>query len=551
MLNSVNHPPRAVEGEGSSARKRWTARLAFPFASLLLFVLLAVVHTWPLATDPGRLSRNDAPDTVHKEWILAWDAHQLANDPWHLFDSNTFYPKRNTLAYSDHLFVQALMGAPLLWLGASPVLVYNLLIMAGLALTGWATSLVVERWTGNRLAGIFSGSLMAFNALTLTRFPQIQDQHMEFFPLALWALDRLLLTPRVAHAAQLAGWFVLQALTCGYLMVFTSLSLVAAVAARPLDWVGPRFRRVAPLLLLSVGLAALALTPFLLPYLRVSREEGFTRSLAEVSEFSAHLTDYLATGGRFHFNLWSHRFFDRDALFPGVIAAGLAVAALVRAWAGRIRVQGWRLPSVSWRSLCHSALLSRCMPRFAASFHRWLAFEAPFAPASWCSLRLPSSLDSDGCGYSSRKNGSLPSACSCFSAHISKRYAHRFRYRLFEGISPIFDSLRTGKKVIACFPFPHANAIGENVDCMLASTRFWQPILNGNSSFTPELYMREAAALDAFPEGTTLQYLRQLGVTHVIVFTKKLSAPRLAHLDEHPELVLWKSDEGVRIYVLE
>jgi hypothetical protein len=74
--------------------------------------------------------------------------------------------------------------------------------------------------------------------------------------------------------------------------------------------------------------------------------------------------------------------------------------------------------------------------------------------------------------------------------------------------------------------------------------------LNGNSSFTPELYVREAAALDAFPEGTTLPYLRQLGVTHVIVFSDKLSPPRLAHLDEHPELMLWKADKAVRIYLL-
>src|SRR4029453_12064735 len=114
------------------------------------------------------------------------------------------------------------------------------------------------------LAGIFSGSLMAFNALTLTRFPQIQDQHMEFFPLALWALDRLLIAPRLANAVQLAGWLVLQALTCGYLMVFTSLSLVAAVAARPLDWAGSRFRRVAPLLLFSAGLYSFRFTPFFL-----------------------------------------------------------------------------------------------------------------------------------------------------------------------------------------------------------------------------------------------------------------------------------------------
>jgi len=546
----VSHQHRVIAADGSSPWSRRTARLAFPLASLALFVLLAVVHTWPLATAPGRLSRNDAPDTVHKEWILAWDAHQLAHDPFHLFDSNTFYPKRNTLAYSDHLFVQALMGAPLLWSGASPVLVYNLLIIAGLALTGWTTSLVVERWTRNRLAGIFSGSLMAFNALTLTRFPQIQDQHMEFFPLALWALDRLLIAPRLAYAAQLAGWFVLQALTCGYLMVFTSLSLVAAVAARPLDWAGSRFRRVAPLLLLSAGLASVALTPFLLPYLRVSREEGFTRSFAEVSEFSAHLTDYLATGGRFHFDLWSHRFFDRDALFPGVIASGLAVAALVSGVA-------WKDPrarmAVAFGLVAFAlsfgpafplyAPLSRVFPlmagiRGAVRFGQlFLAAIAILAGFGWARFEQP--------GRRLVALGML----LLVGAHLEALRAP-IQYRQFDGISPIFDNLKTGKKVIACFPFPHARALSENVDCMLASTRFWQPILNGNSSFTPELYIREAAALDAFPEGTSLRSLRQFGVTHVIVFTNKLSPPRLAHLDEHPELVLWKADNAVRIYEL-
>src|SRR6187200_2969937 len=95
-------------------------RFAFPLASLALFALLAVVHTWPLATAPGMLSRNDTHDTVHHEWILAWDAHALATDPLNLFNTNTFYPERDTLAYSDHIIVQGVIGAPLLWAGASP-----------------------------------------------------------------------------------------------------------------------------------------------------------------------------------------------------------------------------------------------------------------------------------------------------------------------------------------------------------------------------------------------------------------------------------------------
>src|SRR4029453_9675769 len=193
-----------------------SSRSLQPLATLALFILLAIIHTWPPATAPGRLSRNDTHGTVHHEWILAWDAHQLAHDPLRLFDTNTFYPGRDTLAYSDHLIVQAVMAAPLLWSGASPVLAYNAVLIAGLVLTGWTTRLVGGKWTGNRVAGIFSGSLMAFNAFTLTRFAEIQDQHLEFFPLALWALDRVQTLRRIRDAVHLAVCFVLEALTCGY-----------------------------------------------------------------------------------------------------------------------------------------------------------------------------------------------------------------------------------------------------------------------------------------------------------------------------------------------
>jgi hypothetical protein len=520
---------------------------------LALFVLLAIVHTWPLATAPGRLSRNDTDDTLHHEWILAWDAHQLATDPRHLFDANVFYPERDTLAYSDHLIVQAVMVAPLLWSGASPVLAYNLGLIAGLALTGWTTSLVVGRWTGNPVAGILSGSLMAFNALTLTRFPEIQDQHLEFFPLALWALDRLLTTPRIKYAAHLAGWFVLQALTCGYILVFTALSLVAAVLVRPAEWTGPRFRRTAGLLLLSAGVAVLALMPFLLPYLRVSREHGFTRSPAEVSLYSAHLTDYLATGGRFHFSVWSHRFFERDALFPGVVASLLVITAVVRgvAWTDRRARM-----AVAFGLLAFVLSFGPAFPLYGA-LSTLLPIMAGIRGAvrfGQLFLAAVAILAGFGLALLYRRPGRRAIALGVvlvFAAHLEALRAP-MQYRAFTGIPPIFDNLGTrNRDVIACLPFPQPRYAFENVDCMLASTRFWLPLVNGYSSFIPESYNRHAAALAAFPETTSLEYLRQLGVTKVIVFTDKLSAPRLAQLDQRPELSLWKGDRSVRIYVLQ
>lgn len=535
--------------DGSSVSSRG---VGFPLASLALFAVLAIAHTWPLATAPGRWSRNDTHDTVHHEWILAWDAHQIVTDPVHLFDTNTFYPERDTLAYSDHLIVQGLMGAPLFWLGASPVLVYNLLLMTGLALTGWAMSLVVAGWTGNRWAGLLSGSLVAFNAMTLTRFAEIQDQHLEFLPFALVALDAVLRMPNVKDALRLAGWFTLQALTCGYLLAFMSLSLLAAVLVRPGEWIGPRFRRVAGCLLLAAAVAGVVLTPFLLPYLRVSRGQGFSRPMAEVALYSARLTDYLATGGRLHFALWSDRFFDREGLFPGIIAAGLALVALASgvAWTDRrarmavaFGVVGCALsfgPAFPLYGLVAKLFPIMAGIRGASRFGQFfLIAVAILAGFGLTTLQRRYARFAAGLGV-----------VLLLGVHLEALRAP-IVYRRFDGISPIFDSLKgVDHALVACFPFPPPREAFHNVDCMLASTRFWQPLVNGYSSFMPERYNRSAEALGAFPEGDTLAYLKSLGVTHVIVFTGKLSAPRLAHLPEHPELVLLQQDESARIYQL-
>ena len=164
--------------------------------------------------------------------MIAWVAHALPRDPLKLFEAPTFYPEHHTLAYSEHLFVESVMGAPLLWLGASPVLVHNLLLIAGLALSGWSMYLLMVRWTGSVWAGIVSGLTYAFNAHVLTRFAHLQAQHVEFFPLILYALDRVIVEPRRRNVVMLAAAFVLQALCSNYLLVFTTFALVIAVLVR-------------------------------------------------------------------------------------------------------------------------------------------------------------------------------------------------------------------------------------------------------------------------------------------------------------------------------
>src|SRR5439155_12475092 len=215
-------------------KRAWLTRHPM-LGSLVFFTAIAVVHTWPLASDPAHLTRHDNRDSLLNEWIISWVAHQAPRDPLRLFDANIFYPERGTLAYSEAMVLQGAMGAPLLWLGGSPVLTYSLLLLAGFALTGWSMSLVVHRWTGDWTAGLVSGLVFAFNAHTLSRLPHLQAQHVEFLPVVIFALDEVISRATLRAALVLALSFVLQALASVYLLVFTLFASVAGVIARAPD----------------------------------------------------------------------------------------------------------------------------------------------------------------------------------------------------------------------------------------------------------------------------------------------------------------------------
>ena len=204
-------------------------RVPETWGPLTACVLLAALHSWPLATAPAALSLNDNSDAQLNAWILAWVAHQLPRAPGSLFQGNIFHPAADTLAFSEPLIVPALLGAPVAWLGGSPVLVMNLMVLAGFALTAMAGYTLVYRWTGDRLAALLTGSTFAFNTHTLTRLAHVQGLHLYGLPLALLATDRLLSDPRPRHAAWLALWMIVMAYTSGYLLLFGIVMVVTAV----------------------------------------------------------------------------------------------------------------------------------------------------------------------------------------------------------------------------------------------------------------------------------------------------------------------------------
>ena len=500
-------------------------------------VLLAIVHTWPLATSPAALSGNGNADAQLNEWILAWVAHVLPRTPSQLFQTNIFYPAKDTLAFSEPLIVPALLGAPIAWLGGSPVLVFNLMVIAGFALTAFAGYLLMFAWTGDRMAALLTGSTFAFNTHTLTRLAHVQGLHLYGLPLALLATDRLMTRARTRDAWWLALWLTVMAYTSGYLLVFGAVMIGVALLVRAPEWM-PRARSVGSRVALAGIAATAAIVPLWLPYHRVAAEQGMVRSLAAVSDFSATPGGYLAASGTIHFATWSARFFKDpvDSFFPGVIVFALAVVAVslaVRPGArtdtltrrrivmlgaiaatGFVLSLGTRTPVYGWLYQAFPPMQGlRAAARFGNLFLLGMSVLAGFGLA-----HIRSRLQPYAPGL---RHPAVLAAILIVVANVEALRAP-FEYQRFTGTPRLYTLLADEPHVVLVeVPFYPRQAAFENAEYVLNSAAHWRPLMNGYSGYTPASYSTHADLFWHFPRDFAIDAMRRAGVTHVMVHPER------------------------------
>ncbi len=534
---------------------------------LAVCLLLAIVHTWPLGLSPAKDSLNDNADAQLNEWILAWVEHQLPRDPGHLFDANIFYPAHDSLAFSEPLIVPALMGAPIAWLGGSPVLVYNLVLIAGFALTAFATCVLVETWTGNTIAGLIAGSLFAFNTHTLTRLAHIQGIHLYGLPLALLAIDRLLRDQSRQRAAPLlAASLALLAYTSGYLIVFAAVMIAIAIVARAADW-WPRARRVVPALALAGLAAGIAIVPIYLPYRRVEREQHMVRALDTIRDFSATPGGYLASAARVHVSTWSGRFFKNpvDSFFPGFVILALAAIALAASSRARdddaalTRRRVVMLAAIGAAGVVLS--LGMATPVYGWLFDVFPPMQGLRAAARFGNLFLLAVAVLGGIGAArilasdrGRRHATAIGVALLVLVNVESLRAP-FTYTRFVGIPDAYALLarEPDPVVLVEQPFFPRWAIFQNGPYVLASTAHWRPLMNGYSGYTPDTYQPYADTFWYFPEERAIDAMKKAGVTHVMVhpsgFPPGNDVP-ITILDSRSDFELMAIGRDLRLYRL-
>lgn len=310
-----------------SAIRRW--RAVPDLLVFLAFLALTILMTWPWVTHL-RDAASDPGDPYLNSWILWWDYHQTFHDPLNLFHANIFYPYQYTLAFSEHNYGIAVLFFPLFALGVHPLTIHGLAEILGFAFCGYGAFRLARTLGGSDSVAWVTGIAFAFVPYRFNQLPHLNYVFAGWIPMLLEALILFMRQHTRRRAAWLGFVFFMNGLTCIHWFVLTLIPLALSaimLVVRHETW---RDRALWRRGLIAIGVATLALLPFLLPYNRAAQMYGFVRSAEETRLYSAELISWFVGEGR---NKMWHRLnaaarAGEKELFPGLLPLLLGVAAV-------------------------------------------------------------------------------------------------------------------------------------------------------------------------------------------------------------------------------
>ncbi len=518
-----------------------------------LFALLTVVMTWPqvprLATDA-----QEHQDVFFNMWRFAWIAHAISTAPFHVLDGNIFYPEPRTLTYSDAMPVEAVIAAPLLWSGVPPVLVHNLMLLAGIVLSAAGIFMLALHLTGSPAAGVTAGIIFAFAPYRFEHYMHMELQWTIWIPWAFWALHRTFETGSRRYAGMLGAFVALQFMSSIYYGLFLA-TLLAVCALLLLCGMNKETLKSGVSALAIAAVTALVLSaPYALPYASTKHRVG-ARSEQEVLRYSARPWSYAdATDTNY---LYGERAATRGRserrLFPGVLPLLLALSGLLLRRPSNVAI-AYLVGLVA----AFEMSLGFYGYSFSFLYHHVPIFDGLRAPA-----RLGIFVMFFVAILAAYGHAALEAAISrrakivlllAISAVLMLEYwVAPLRLVPFPNEPPPLYAwlARQPRGVVAEFPMPAPDTLpGIEPRYAYMSTFHWMPIVNGYSGYYPPSYLSRLTPMNRIPHDSAVEALVGAGVRYVIVHPDLFDAGRrndvLAEISSSSQFVeLGQFDDGL------
>jgi hypothetical protein len=555
---------QGVEGVGTLTgigplRRRFRFYSIYTVGVLAVFTALTAVMTYPQVRYLDSGVTFDEGDPLFSTWRLAWVAHQLPRDPLHLFDGNIFYPERGVLALSDSMVVPALMAAPLHWIGVPPLLVYNIMLLAGFVLSGAAMFLLVRSLTRHTGAAFIAGFIFAFLPYRYMHYSHLELQMAFCMPLCLWALHRVIRHGRITDGLLVGLFLALQCLSSWYYGIFLATFLVPVTIALLVGERAADPKRSLSALVAGGALATLLIVPMAMPYFSARRSVG-ERPLDEIVFYSATPQNYF---NAHHRNVLLGKATERWAMQERELFMGIAVPliALIGLW-----------PPLSASRIAYALGL-------VLAFDLSLGFNGALYPwfhqyvLPYRGLRVPARMAmvvgfglAVLAGYGAARilrvlnhRGAARLGVVLLVALVFVEYRSTLALKeIPKRPPPIYDALPHGPKTVLLELPLRQPDIALEPTFMYFSTFFWHNLINGYSGFKPTSYHELLEKMTNFPDETSIAELRRRGTTHVVMherfYRRGEYLQMVARLEQcadlEPLLVLQSRHRETRLYRL-
>jgi len=234
-----------------------------------------------------------------------------------------FYPATGVLAFSEHLLGLVPIALPFIALTHQPLIGHNVAFIATFVLSALGAHFLAYTITRRHDVSAVAAVAFAFAPYRLPQTPHVQVLASHWTPICLAALHQYDRTARPRWAVIAAAAWVLQALSCGYYLLFLAVLfglwfLWFAVGRWPV--------RQFTIAAAAFAVGALLIAPFLWGYQVILRDTyGFRRSIAEIRYFSADMAGLLSASDELLAWGWVNVFQRAESnLFPGLTIVLLA-----------------------------------------------------------------------------------------------------------------------------------------------------------------------------------------------------------------------------------
>ena len=488
----------------------------------------------PFSLSPGSQVVADLPDTHLFVWTLAWDTYAFLHQPLRIFDANIYHPFANTLAYSENLIGSAFFAAPIIWLTGNLVLAMNLTALLTCVLCGTGCFLLARRLHVSLAGAFICGVIFAFAPPRFFRLGQLHMTAVQWIPFTLAFLHTYLERGTRRDLLLAVACFSLQALSSGHGAAYLFVSTLALLAWHAALGGGLAIRkRLRDFGATGAWLLAPAVW-VILPYRLAQEEAGLRRSY--LSDAQPGIESFLASPARFHQYLVDTFIGpfakEPDAyLFPGILVLILAAIALIRRPAVRLRDNA----AIFYLGIAIFSILMFVERPFELwRYVYWLPgfnfirVPSRFIILTMLALSVLAALGFDRlAGRASNRTRSV--ACAVIVALLLGEYAsYPFTGVPYRVDVPAIDRwLDTQPKpfVVAEVPVPSPGDLGalerQQTQSMLHATAHWQKTIHGYSGIRQPRHHQLYVDLTAFPDSKSVNSLRDVGVTYVIVHTQE------------------------------